>query len=214
MRATSLGTIRRFANTATDHRNCDICRSELIDTHRHVVEVKTRRILCACDLCSSSFSVQSNGRFRLIPQYVTRVALSFSDSQWARLGIPIGLAFFTVEKPSQGDAVIVRAVYPSPAGAVASSVDSDLWQSLIESRAGSLRLLPDVESLLVRRTEGKHECFIVPVDRCFELIGIVRRNWQGMSGGVDVHHAIDQFFHQIDESASRIDSSQRGSETS
>lgn len=198
---TTLGTLRRFAEIATDHRPCDLCRCELANPHRHVMDVTTRSILCACNLCAWTFSNDANGRFRPIPQFVTRVDSGILDDLWNRLDIPIGMAFFTVEHLPQQESMILRAVYPSPGGPIVSSVDPLVWQSLFESHHRPLKMQPDVESLLVRQTEKNDDCFIAPIDRCYELVGIVRRHWDGWSGGTAVHEAIDRFFLDIDASA-------------
>jgi hypothetical protein len=50
-----------------------------------------------------------------------------------------------------------------------------------------------VEAVLVR--DG--ECFLVPVDTCYELVGLVRTHWKGFDGGAEAHRRIDEFFSGI-----------------
>ena len=38
------------------------------------------------------------------------------------------------------------------------------------------------------------ECFLVPIDACYELVGIVRRHWKGFQGGEEAWRAIEGFF--------------------
>jgi hypothetical protein len=58
----------------------------------------------------------------------------------------------------------------------------------------------DVEALLVRRgRDASFECFLVPIDSCYELTGIVRRRWRGFDGGEEARRDIDGFFDALRE---------------
>jgi hypothetical protein len=35
------------------------------------------------------------------------------------------------------------------------------------------------------------------MDKCFQLVGIIRRNWRGFSGGEEVWKEIDNFFCEL-----------------
>ncbi len=54
-------------------------------------------------------------------------------------------------------------------------------------------LEPDVEALLVNRVGQAREFFRVPIDECYRLVGIIRSNWRGLSGGAEVWTAIEAF---------------------
>jgi hypothetical protein len=60
-------------------------------------------------------------------------------------------------------------------------------------------LAPDVEALLIyrRRGEDRFQCFIVPIDACYELTGKVRRYWKGFDGGEHVWREIEGFFSSL-----------------
>lgn len=98
MSSTTVDRLRRFVSRATDHSTCDLCRSDLKDRHRHVLELVNKRMLCACDACALLFSDANGSRFRPIPESVKRIDLTLSDAEWIGLGIPIGMAFFTVRE--------------------------------------------------------------------------------------------------------------------
>ena len=221
MSSTSVDRLRRFVNRATDHSSCDLCRSELPDRHRHLLELVQRRMLCACDACALLFGDANGSRIRPIPESVTRIELNMSDQQWSGLGIPIGMAFFTVcdrevsresssirslspdvtvrhSAEATTDAAPVQVGYPSPAGLVMSSVEQDDWLALIDANPAVGRLRPEVESLLINRLASRQQAFVVPLDVCFELIGIVRRHWEGWSAGPDLQRAMDGFFDQLE----------------
>ena len=45
----------------------------------------------------------------------------------------------------------------------------------------SARLADDVEAILLRRTApGAFDCLVVPIDVCYELVGLVRPHWSGL----------------------------------
>jgi hypothetical protein len=50
-----------------------------------------------------------------------------------------------------------------------------------------------VEALLVNRIQGARDYFIVPIDECYKLTGIIRRYWSGISGGDEVWEQIRLF---------------------
>jgi hypothetical protein len=37
----------------------------------------------------------------------------------------------------------------------------------------------------------------VPVDRCYELVGTLRRLWRGFDGGSEVRQQLDAFFSAV-----------------
>ena len=43
------------------------------------------------------------------------------------------------------------------------------------------------------------ECFLVPIDACYELVGLVRMHWKGFDGGQEAWEAIDGFFDAVRE---------------
>ena len=58
-----------------------------------------------------------------------------------------------------------------------------------------------MEALLVNRTRRRRESWIVPVDRCYELVGLVRTYWSGFTGGDEVWQALDEFFDSLRKEA-------------
>ena len=53
--------------------------------------------------------------------------------------------------------------------------------------------------VLVRRTGEGFECYLVPIDACYELVGLVRMHWKGFDGGQEAWEAIDGFFDAVRE---------------
>jgi hypothetical protein len=63
------------------------------------------------------------------------------------------------------------------------------------------RLEPDIEALLVNRVASSREYFIAPIDACYELVGLIRMHWRGLSGGDAVWREIGCFFSRLQENA-------------
>jgi hypothetical protein len=59
-------------------------------------------------------------------------------------------------------------------------------------------LEPEVEALVVNRLADPHRFAIVPIDRCYELVGMIKATWQGISGGDAIRNAVDTFFARLD----------------
>jgi hypothetical protein len=184
----AIARLRDFARRPADR--CGLCGSNVADRHAHLVEAATGGLLCACPGCATVFD-HASGRFRRVPDRVLRVDVS--DRGWEALGIPISLAFLR-RSSSPGT---VRASYPSALGAVESSVDDEAWASLVRECPVLESMAPDVEALLVRRGRDLRESYIVPIDRGHALIGLLRREWRGMTGGDAVGPAIDRFFETL-----------------
>ena len=51
-----------------------------------------------------------------------------------------------------------------------------------------------VEALLVYRVGLARDHYRVPIDKCYQLVGVLRTKWHGLSGGTEVWQAIDAFF--------------------
>lgn len=178
--------------------HCELCAAPLDEPHGHVVDVADRRLLCACRACSTLFFVPgaNTGRFKGVPsRYETIAAPLFSDAQWDALGIPIGLAFF-FKSSSSGH---VSAFYPGPAGATESLLPLDAWVDLVRREPLVAELSEDVEAVLVyRRRDASARAYVVPIDACYELAGLVRTKWSGIAGGDEVQTEIEHFFERIE----------------
>ena len=121
-----------------------------------------------------------------------------TDGQWESLMIPINMAFFF--RSSLENRII--ALYPSPAGAVESLLPLDAWAEIEENNPALLQLKPDIETLLVNRVGHAHgmraaEYYIAPIDECYKLVGLIRTNWKGLSGGTEVWTEVGRFFTEL-----------------
>jgi hypothetical protein len=112
------------------------------------------------------------------------------DLQWESLMIPINLAFFY--RDSAADRV--RAMYPSPAGAIESLLTLESWAEIAAAHPALKTMEADVETFLVNRVGAPAQYYIVPVDECYRLVGLIRMHWHGLSGGTEVWKEINNFF--------------------
>ena len=193
-RGNPLAGLRRLALTPSNQERCELCCVPLARVHRHLLEMPARRILCTCDACGLRFQNVVAGRFKLIPRDTRRLAgFSITDGQWESLALPINLAFFFIST-SAGKTV---AMYPSPAGATESLLPLENWRLIAAANRWLNRLEPDVEALLVNRTEAARDYFIAPIDRCYELVGLIRVHWHGLAGGEKVWQEIGSYFAKL-----------------
>jgi Family of unknown function (DUF5947) len=173
-----------------DH--CDLCGVAIDPDHRHLLHLVDRRILCTCEPC---FALRA-GDAELRPSGTRVVRLddfALGDELWAKLQIPIGLAFFLVRERGQG----VVALYPSPAGATESELHLDCWDELVVANPVLKELEAEIEALIVDRMSEPPQYAIVPIDRCYELVGMIKSRWEGISGGRAIDDALAEFFARL-----------------
>ncbi|HWD18273.1 MAG TPA: DUF5947 family protein [Verrucomicrobiae bacterium] len=188
-----LATLRRLARPPSPLESCEFCNTSLPGAHRHLLELATRKIICACDPCALRFE-NVIGRWKLIPRD-TRLLPSFqiTDAQWEALALPINLAFIFQSSAARK----VVAMYPSPAGATESLLPIAAWEILAAENPDLALLETDVAALLVNRLGDTREYFMAPIDVCFELVGLIRVHWRGLSGGDKVWREIETFFTKL-----------------
>lgn len=179
---------------------CDLCGQVLPERHSHIVHLDRRNLMCACRPCYLLFTVQGagGGKYRAVPErYLPLGERALTDGQWDQLQIPVNLAFFFFNS-SLGRTV---AFYPSPAGATESLLPLETWREVERTHPVVAGILPDVEALLVHKRPEGCEGYVVPIDACYELVGIVRRYWKGFHGGEEAWNAIEAFFNVLRERA-------------
>jgi hypothetical protein len=194
MTSRGLERVIRSAGTrrAEAAEHCDLCTVAVPERHRHLLDTERREVMCACQPCSLLFvrDAASQGHYRLVPQ--RRVRLPRVSTK--ELGVPVGLAFF-VREPEGA----VIAHYPSPAGATQWEVEPQAWRDVLDRCPELGTLEPYVEALLVNTAHGQQQHWLVPIDDCFRLVAVVRREWTGLSGGGRVWPEIERFFDELRE---------------
>ncbi|MFI9550645.1 DUF5947 family protein [Nonomuraea endophytica] len=191
------GGLRRFLEApqpvvAEPDEKCEMCATPVGQRHGHVVDLENRSILCACRACFLLFTrpEAGGGRFRAVPERVLYdPARPLTPPEWQRLGIPVSSVFFL------RSATGLSAFYPSPAGATECLLDLDVWAELAAAHPLLGAAAEDVEAIVIRDGgDAGVECFLVPVDACYQLVGTVRIHWKGFDGGQEAHERIEEFY--------------------
>jgi hypothetical protein len=180
-----------------------MCGAELASEHEHLVEPVNRRLICACTACAILFEGQSGTKYRRVPRDVLFLRdFQLSNAQWDGLMVPIEMAFFFQSSPQER----IIALYPSPAGPTESLLSLDTWTDIVEANPILQTMQLDVSALLVNRVghvrgAAPAEYFLVPIDECYKLVGLIRTHWRGLSGGTEVWREIGAFFSGLKKRA-------------
>ena len=202
-----LNSLRKLMQTparqvaAPEH--CDLCQEVLAPNHRHLLELANRTLICTCTACFLLFNKDGagSGKYRTVPRrFLAMPNFVMSDGEWDDLMIPVNMVFIYSSAGSKP----VTALYPGPAGATESLLSLDNWGTLVQNNPILKMLEHDVEALLIYRVRGVREYYIVPIDVCYELVGLIRRSWRGLSGGDTVWKNIADFFGRIRVQATSV----------
>jgi hypothetical protein len=208
MSALASSRLRRLAQGAAAERRaelerCELCGEPIPADHRHLLDLETRELMCACQACKILFDRREAGvgHYRLVPDRRLRLeGFELDDASWAELRIPVEMAFFF--RLGAEDRMV--ALYPSPMGPTESLLELDAWDD-IERRNPVLRTLePDVEALLVNRSRGSRDHYLVPIEEPFRLVALIRTRWRGLTGGKEVWEEIDRFFEELAQRSATV----------
>ena len=180
---------------------CEMCGTDVPPAHGHIADLEGASLLCGCRACYLLFTQEgaSHGRYRAVPdRYLVDFGRVMTPAQWDQLDIPVGLAFFLHTSREGGE---LTGFYPSPAGATECRLDLQLWARLVEDYPLLGEPAADVEAALISRTETGVEYFLVPIDACYELAGLMRLNWHGFDGGTEAKASIAAFLANVRQRA-------------
>jgi hypothetical protein len=197
--------VRRSAaeQEATAER-CELCGDAIPPEHRHLLDLRNRELMCACRACKILFDsgAAGGGHYRLVPDRRLHFpGFVLDDVAWAELRIPVDMAFF-FHSSAEGRVV---AYYPSPAGPTESLLELDAWQQIERANPPLLDLEADVEALLVNRSRGARQYFLVPIEDCYALVGLIRTRWRGLTGGSEVWEEIERFFGSLESRSEKVE---------
>lgn len=212
-----IAALRRFRTPPpVGPERCELCGVELHGPHRHLADTANRSLACACQACSMLFDQGSQGsqgsqgdqasgpqaqaqagggrRFRTLPtRYLTDPRAGLGEEVWNALDVPVGVVFLF----RNADQDLPIALYPGPAGATESQLSAETWELLLGTTPLAGLLAPDTEALLVRNTREHQECYLLPIDDCYALVGQLRLRWQGFDGGAEARESMDEFFGEL-----------------
>ena len=189
----SFNALRSLVRPRDQRERCELCGAGLQREHQHLFEPVARKLVCSCDACAVLFHSHGETKYKRVPRRILRMRdFEITDSQWDDLMIPIGMAFFLQSSVENR----VLAFYPSPAGATESMPSLTAWEEIVHQNPILNGLTTDVEALLANRL-GSGEYYLVPIDKCYELVGLIRSHWRGLSGGAEVWKQIGAFFDEL-----------------
>jgi Family of unknown function (DUF5947) len=214
MDALASSRLRRLAQNSATAREatlerCELCSAPIEAAHRHLLDLSTRELLCACRACALLFDRReaAEGRYRVVGDRRLRLAgFALDDRMWEELRLPVDMAFFF----RHSDAGRVMAYYPSPMGPTESLLALEAWEELEAANPVLRTLETDVEALLVNRSRGTRGHWIVPLDECYALVGLIRTHWRGLTGGTEVWREIQGFFEGLDRRSRPASPGQEG----
>ena len=191
-------TLRQFARGERPLERCELCSAGIRPDHPHLIELAQRKLLCTCEPCAILFSGQGV-KFKRVPRRVRSIpGFNLSDAEWNGLMVPINMAFLF--KSSLENRVI--ALYPSPAGATESLLALESWDDIVARNPILNQMECDVEGLLVNRLGYSRgysaaEYYLLPIDECYKLVGLIRMQWKGLSGGTEVWQELGRYFASL-----------------
>jgi Family of unknown function (DUF5947) len=181
---------------AQDVERCHFCGKILPEDHRHLADLAVMKFVCTCEMCLIKNA--EAGNYKPLPQrYLHLDDFNMPDQLWSDFLIPVNMAFFVRSTVRMGTV----AYYPAPTGATESKLKMDAWSELVEANPILNDLAPDLEALLVNRLGDEGDYYMVPVDSCYKLIGMIRIAWKGIFGGKEVNDIINTFFSELKEKA-------------
>jgi hypothetical protein len=198
--ADALAALRRIRATRpkahpevpTVIERCELCAVPVPAEHRHVVNLDSRALLCACRPCSLLFEhADGEQSYRTVSDRHLALA-PMPREQWDSLEVPVGLAF--IFRNSRQDRTVI--CYPGPAGATEADLPADASGVFTEA-------VPDVEAVLIRARADGFDRYVVPIDACYALVGHLRTLWRGFDGGSEAHQRVAEFFADIERKAVR-----------
>jgi hypothetical protein len=185
-----------------DVERCEMCGETIGQTHWHVVNLTSRNLLCTCRPCTLLFDYDSAElRYRAVPErYLSFPSVRLPAAVWDDLQIPVGLVFLF----RNTTLARIVAFYPGPAGATESELPLGAWDAVLAEHPELDVAVPDVEALMLRSPDrdsddvaAAAECYLVPIDSCYELVGQLRRVWRGFDGGQQARTQLSDYFADL-----------------
>jgi len=206
--STTLATLARSSARAREAvlERCELCGVPIPSEHRRVLDLGDRELRFACRACAMLFDRPGagGGRYRTVGDRHLRLdGFVLDDLTWEELRLPVDMAFF-FRHSREGR---VMAFYPSPMGPTESLLELRAWERVVAANPVLERMEPDIEALLVDRALGARRQWLVPIDACYGLVGLIRTRWKGLTGGKDVWQAIGRYFDDLDRRSRPVEGS-------
>ena len=177
------GLLRKPLETAPGER-CDFCAKPVAPQHSHLIDLKARRIMCGCRPCALTFEPDgaARGRFKLVPERFARI-----DDLRARrrdVGCAANSDRARVLFSQFGRRERLRRSIPGRPVLRNRNCRSMPGKPIAERHPVLSTLRADVEAILLAAAcATATDCFIVPIDAAYELVGfdphdVARLRWR------------------------------------
>jgi len=190
--------IRKLGTTRLTAEQCEMCAAPLAGVQRHLLDLAHHTFLSICTVCALAFGPRgaNAGLYRLIPtRHLALLDFQATDELWAG---PVKM--ICLLRNSETGSVL--AVYLAPPGVRESVFDLDRWKTLRTANPLLESLEPDVETLLLQRIGPAPAAYIVPIDTCARLIGLLEDRRWNQEGERAIWQAVGAFFADLQASAS------------
>jgi hypothetical protein len=111
----------------------------------------------------------------------------------------LGGSALAAEMEFDVEALLLRKVGTerSASGTSTDTERSASGTSIDTERSASGTRIDTERSASGTRIGSETECLLVPIDVCYELVGLVRTHWKGFDGGTEAWERIDGFFADL-----------------
>ncbi|WP_433830342.1 DUF5947 family protein [Actinoplanes sp. CA-015351] len=185
-----LRTIKRQIPRQRGGPRCGVCLTRTATGGRHLVDLSERSLVCGCADCH-----ENPGGLRPVPDRFLELPGEVVDREtWDELDVPAGLAFLwrTEER------LLVSG--PAPDRVVEHDLPVTVWERITGRHPAFAALRPGVEALIIRRAGA----FLVPIDACYELAGLLRTSWRGFDGAQATRGSLTMFFAKLSVAAKAV----------
>lgn len=94
MSSSAFAALRQLAKAPPQPvlERCELCNLVLPPTHRHLLDMATRQVVCSCDPCALLFHHAIGAKFKPVPRD-TRALTNFqiTEAEWESLALPISV---------------------------------------------------------------------------------------------------------------------------
>lgn len=175
-----------------------MCAAPLEGGQRHLLDLAHHTFLSICTACALAFGPRGANAdlYRLIPtRHLALLDFQATDDLWTGLVKVICLL-----RTSETGRVL--AMYLDPPGVRESVFDLDRWKRLRTANPLLESLEPDAETLLLQRIGPAPAAYIVPIDTCARLIGLLEGRRRNQEGEQEIWQAVGAFFADLQAGAS------------
>jgi hypothetical protein len=195
--------------------------------HLADLEQSTLICACRACYLLFTHSQAGRGRYRAVPdRYRSDPAHPLSVADWDALEIPVGLAFFlrrseggevtgfypspagatecrldlTAWQRMEGSHPMLTAAAPDVEAILMYRGDAGDSRPIHRGDAGDSRPAHRADAGdhgPISRGEAGVDCFLVPIDACYELAGRMRLLWRGFDGGSEARASIAEFLDGV-----------------